>query len=45
MKMTETVDGNLKVGAIGDDTQSGQQLRFIARGAAEFSHRVAKHKA
>ena len=31
MKMTETVDGNLKVGAIGDDTQTGQQLRFIAR--------------
>ncbi len=31
MKMTETVGGTLKVGAIGLDTQGGQQLRFIAR--------------
>tara|TARA_R110002153_G_C13132337_1_gene480050 strand:+ start:341 stop:766 length:426 start_codon:yes stop_codon:yes gene_type:complete len=31
MKLTESVEGTTKVGAIGLDTQGGQQLRFIAR--------------
>ena len=45
MKTTETVDGNLKVGAIGLDTLGGQQLRFIARttgGTANNTSRIVQ---